>query len=170
MKEKLLSFLHTLTPYDYMFYGGVFLLFFLLIILTLFLRKRIILALLLLLLAIIDILVGPTIGVKLFHNYLYKNSVTLQKVKRLQFVDAVVIEGTLKNDSRFDFKECKLEATIYKDTHNKYKNIILRLKPIKKASKIIKDIPKNADVPFRFLVEPFKYKKDFNVSIEGMCK
>lgn len=170
MKEKLLAFLHTLSVYDFLYFGVVFLLFILLILLTLFLRRRLTLALFILLLAILDLAIGLTFGFGYFHSYLFKNSITITKAKKLHFVEAVVIEGKLKNESKFDFKKCKLTATVYKETHNKYKNLLFKLKPLKSKSITINDIPKDADVEFKFLIEPFRYKKDINVSVEGICK
>lgn len=170
MKEKLLTFLHTLTPYDFLYFGAVFLIFVLLVLITLLLRRKMTLALFVLLLAILDISLGPTFGFGYFHSYLFKNKITITKAKKLHFVEAVVIEGKLKNDSKFDFKSCRLQATIYKETHNKYKNLLFRLKPLKHSSITINDIPKGADVEFKFLIEPFTYKKDINVSVEGICK
>jgi len=170
MKEKLIEFLHSFTVYDYIYLGGVFFIFILLIILTLLLRTKPALSLFLLLLAILDIFLASTLGLDLFHNYMYKNSIKVTKAKRLKFVEAVVIEGSLKNESKFDFSTCKVTAKIFKDTHNKYKNMIFKLKPIKVESIKLNNIAKDADVKFKFLIEPFKYKKDFNVSVSGMCK
>ncbi len=170
MKEKLLAFLHTLSLYDFIYFGVVFLLFILLILLTLLLRKKTTLALFVLLLAILDLSVGLTFGFDFFHNYLFKNSVTVTKAKKLHFVQAVVIEGKLKNESKFDFKSCHLTATIYKETHNRYKDLLFRLKPLKHGTLTIKNIPKGADVDFKFLIGPFSYKKDINVSVKGVCK
>ena len=138
--------------------------------LVLLLRKRLTLALFVLLVAILEISLAPTIGFEYFHNYLFKNSITITKSKKLKFVEAVVIEGTIKNESKFDFKECLVSAYITKDKHNKLKNMILKLKPIKKKTIKIKNIPKGADAKFKFLIEPFKYKKDFLVSVNGKCK
>ena len=170
MKEKLLAFLHTLTVYDFIYFGAVFLLFVLLILLTLLLRKKITLALFVLLLAILDLAIGLTFGFGFFHDYIFKNSITVTKAKKLHFMQAVVIEGKLKNESKFDFKSCRLTATIYKETHNKYKDLLFRLKPLKSSTLTLKSIPKGADVDFKFLIEPFSYKKDINVSVEGVCK
>ncbi len=170
MKEKVLAFLHSLTTYDLIYLGAVFALFLLLILLTLVLRKKLTLALFILLLAILEIALAPTLGFDFFHNWLFKNTITVTKAKKLHFVEAVVIEGKLKNDSRFDFKSCKVSAFVYKDTHNKYKNLIFKLKPLKTASLTLKDIPKGADATFKFLIEPFSYKKDIDVSLKGVCK
>ena len=170
MKEKILLILHSLSVYDYVYFGSIFILFLLFIILTLLLREKITLAMLMLLIALVDISLGPTLGYSYFHSTLYKNQITIKKAKKLTFVQAVVIEGELTNKSKFYFKECKIEASILKDTHNKYKNLIFKLKPIKTDILTIKDIPQGKSVSFKFLIEPFKYKKDFNVSVSGVCK
>ena len=128
------------------------------------------LALTLLLLAILDISVAPTFGYSYFHDYLYKHTITLSKVKKLQFIQAVVIEGKLKNVSEFDFKSCQIHAKIVKKTGNKYKDILFRFKPITKKIITVNNIPKNADIEFKFLIEPFTYQKDFNATVSGVCK
>ncbi len=170
MKEKVLQFLHSLSIYDYIFFLAVFTVFILLILLIVLIRNKTTLALSVLLIALLEIFLAPTLGFKVFHNLLYGNTITIQKVKRLTFLQALVIEGKLHNDSSFDFKSCKLDAAIYKDTHNRFKNLVFRLKPIKKSTLTLHNIPKGADVTFRFFIEPFTYKKDFNLSINGMCK
>ncbi len=162
--------MHTLTPYDFIYFGSVFLIFILLILFTLLLRRKMTLALLLLLFAIVDLAVGLTFGFSYFHDYLFKHSITVTKAKKLHFVEVVVIEGKLKNESKFNFKSCRLTATIYKDTHNKYKNLLFRLKPLKSKTITINDIPKGADTHFKFLIEPFRYKRDINVSVDGVCR
>jgi len=170
MKERLLLFFHDLSKYDYIFFISLFILVILLILLILLLRKRTTIALTLLLVALLEISLGPTIGYRYFHNMLYKNSITVTKAKRLTFVQAVVVEGHLKNSSKFDFKSCRITAKIVKNSHNKLKDMIFRLKPIVTRNIIVKDIPKGADVSFKFLIEPFRYEKDFNISVSGTCK
>jgi hypothetical protein len=170
MKEKILDFINTLTIYDYIYFISVVVIFIVLILLVLLLRKKLTLALFLLLIAILDISLGPTLGFEFFHNYLYKNKITITKAKKLKFLEAVVIEGVLKNQSKFDFKECKILVDLTKDTHNKYKNFILKLKPLKEKKITITNIKKNESKKFKILIEPFKYKKDFLVNINGVCK
>ncbi len=170
MKEQLLLYLHDLTKFDYIYFVAVFVIFILLILLVLLLRKKATLALSLLLIALLEISLAPTIGHSYFHTFLYKNSIELTKVKRLQFVKALVIEGKLTNESKFDFKSCRIEAKVLKETHNSFKNLVFRLKPITTQSIVVNDIPKGADVDFKFLIEPFNYSKDFNVSVSGTCK
>jgi len=170
MKEKLLDFLHSLSTYDFLYFAAVLVGFILLILFSLLLRKKPTIALLMLLCSLLELSLAPTIGFNYFHNYLYTNKITIEKAFKLQFVNAVLIEGNITNQSNFNFKSCKIKATILKDTHNRYKNLIFRLKPITTKTLIVKDIPKGADATFKFLIEPFKYQKDFNVSVDGVCK
>jgi len=170
VKEKITAFIHTLSMYDYILFGSAVFLFFLFIILALLLRNRFALAISLVLLGFATLLLGPTLGYIALHHYLYKNEVELLSQKRLHFTQAVVVKGTLTNKSRFDFKECKVTATAYKVTSNQYKNYVYRLKPLKKMSILLEDIPKGQTRKFKILVEPFTYKKDYNISLGADCR
>jgi PhoPQ-activated pathogenicity-related protein len=101
---------------------------------------------------------------------LYKNKVTLKENKRLEFAPAVVVKGVVKNLSRFDFKECVVTASLYKITKNEYKNYLLKFKPIKKQSILLRDIPKDQSKEFKMIVDPFRYKKEYGISLEANCK
>ncbi len=171
MKQKLLDFFHSLSTYDYIFYISAIVVFVVLILLILLLRKRVMLSLFLLLVAILEISLVPTFGHSYFHNeILYKNDINITKIKRLHYVDAVLIEGRLKNSSKLYFKSCKIKAVLTRDRHNKLLNAILKLKPIKSSSIYLQDIDINSSKNFRLLIEPFRYKKDFLVDVSGICK
>ena len=170
MREKLLNFIHGLTSYDYMLFGASFVLFILFIILSILLRRKLFAALFFLLLGFASFLLGPTLGYVQMHKYLYKNSVEVISAKKLNFVQAVVIKGRLYNESKFDFHECKVSAIFYKVSTNKYKNYLLKLKPFMKRSIVIDDIAKGEQKEFKIIVEPFRYQKDYNLSVEANCK
>ena len=104
------------------------------------------------------------------HKYLFKNSVTLLSQKRLHFVPAVIVKGNITNESKLDFKTCKISAKIYKLTSNKYKNYIYKLKPLKKMSILVADIPKGRTQEFKIIIEPFSYKKEYSISLGASCK
>jgi hypothetical protein len=169
MKEKISVFVHNLIVYDYILFGVAFLLFLLFIILSILLRKRLGLALLLLLLSFSSLIFGPTLGYIAMHAYLYKNSLALQSQLKLSFTEAVVIKGTLTNESKFDFKNCKITASAYKVSTNKYKNYIYPLKPFQHMSIIEEQIPMGAKREFKIIVEPFTYSGDYNISLKADC-
>ena len=104
------------------------------------------------------------------HKYLFKNSVKLISQKRLHFVQAVIVRGSITNESKFDFKTCKISAEVYKVTKNKYKNYLLKLKPFQKMSIVEHDLPKGQTREFRIIIEPFTYKNDYNISLGASCK
>lgn len=170
MKERLLTFIHGLILYDYILFGLSFVLFLLFIIFALVFRKKLIIALFFVLLGFATLILGPTLGYIEMHKYLFKNSTKLISQKRLHFVQAVIVKGSITNESKFDFKECKISAEVYKITKNKYKNYLLKLKPFQKMSISEKNLLKGQTREFKIIIEPFKYKKDYNISLGASCK
>jgi predicted membrane protein len=170
MKEKLLAFIDGLIVYDYILFGVSFILFILFIILALLLRKRLFIALFFVLLGFATLMLGPTLGYMQMHKYLFKNSTKILSQKKLNFVEAVVVKATLTNESKFDFSECKITAKVYKVSKNKYKNYLFKLKPLKKMSILEYDLPKGQTRELKIIIEPFKYKKDYNISLGAECK
>ena len=170
MKLQLQSFIEGLIPYDYMLFGFVLLLFILLIVLAILLRDRMKLAIFFVLLAFATFLLGPTVGYIFLHKYLFKNHTELISQKRLHFSPAIVVKGTITNDSKLNFSSCEITATVYKITSNKYKNYLFQLKPLKKMSILKKDILKGQTEEFKMIIEPFTYKKEYNISLGASCK
>jgi len=170
MKTEIQNFIDGLIIYDYILFGSVLILFILLIVLAILLREKIKLAVFLVLLAFATFLLGPTVGYLAMHKYLFKNHIELISQKRLHFTEAVVVKGKITNESNFDFKSCKITASAYKVTSNKYKNYILKFKPFEKMSILTKDIKKGQTHMFKIIVEPFTYKRDYNISLEASCK
>ena len=170
MREKLLAFVHGLILYDYILFGLSFFLFLLFIILALLLRKKLLTGLFFVFLGFATLVLGPTLGYIQMHKYLFKNSVKMISQKRLHFVQAVVVKGSITNASKFDFGACKISAEVYKVSKNRYKNYLFRLKPFQKMSILEKDLPKGQTKEFRIIIEPFTYKKEYNISLEASCK
>lgn len=170
MSNKIKLFIDNLISYDYLLFGAVFILFLLFIIIGILLRKKTFLAVLFILLAFSTLLLGPTLGYMKLHETLFKNSTKLLSQKRLQFSEAVVVKGTLTNDSNRDFSECKITASAYAVTSNKFKNYLKKFKPFKKMSIVKKDIMKSQTIEFKIIVEPFRYNRDYNISIGADCR
>jgi hypothetical protein len=170
MKIKLQNFIDGLIPYDYILFGSVLILFVLFIILAILLRRKMAAAIFFVLLAFAIFLLGPTVGYISMHKFLFKNHTELISQKKLNFSQAVVVKGKITNDSKFDFKSCKITASTYRVTSNKYKNYIYKLKPFKKMSIVEKDIKKGETREFKIIVEPFRYKRDYNVSLGANCR
>lgn len=170
MNPKVSAFIDELIIYDYVLFGSAFLLFILFIVLTIALRKKMGLAIFFLLVAFSTLLILPTYGYVAMHAYLFKNSLSLTHQQKLLYSDALLLRGTLKNESRFDFSSCEITAGAYKVTENKYKNYLLKFKPFIKSSISTPEIKQGEQYKFEFFVEPFYYKNDYNISLEADCK
>jgi len=170
MKEKLLTFIDGLIMYDYILFTASFILFILFVVLALLLRKKLFIALVFILLGFATLILGPTLGYMQMHQYLFKNSTKILSQKKLNFVQAVVVKGTLTNESKFNFAKCKITAEVYKVSKNKYKNYLLKLKPFQKMSILERDVPKGQTREFKIIIEPFTYQKDYNISLGASCK
>ena len=170
MKSKITAFIENLIMYDYILFGSVFVLFILFIILGIALRKKTALAVILVLFAFSLLILGPTLGYIKMHEYLFKNTTALTSQKRLQFTQAIVVKGSLINESKFDFESCNITARAYKTSKNNLKNYIFKFKTIKQMSILENDIKKGEMRNFKILVEPFTYSKDYNISLGAECK
>lgn len=170
MKEKITAFVHHLLIYDYILFGSAFALFLLFIILAILLRNRLGIALFFVLFGFATLLLAPTLGYIQMHKYLFKNKTELLSYKQLHFVKAVVVKGEVTNKSKFNFKECRVTAKIYKFSSKRLKNYIYKLKPLKKSSILVYNIDRNSTREFKFIVEPFSYSKDYNITLGADCR
>lgn len=170
MKEKITLFIDGLITYDYILFGSSFTLFILLIILAIVLRRKIGLAIFLILLSFSLLILGPTLGYIKMHEYLFKNSTELISQKRLEFIDAIVVKGTLSNESKKKFTACKITAKVHKVSKNALKDYLYQFKSIKNMSIIRENIEVGRSIDFKIIVEPFTYSKEYNISLGAKCK
>jgi len=170
IQEKITVFMDELIKYDYILFGSVFILFILFIILAIVLRKKAGLSIFLILLSFLILTVGPTLGYIKMHEYLFKNSCELISQKKLSFTPAVVVKGSITNESKVDFSSCRITASLYKSSKNIIKKYIYPLKPLKKMSILVENINRGETQEFKIIVEPFTYSKDYNISIKASCK
>lgn len=171
MKAHIQNFIHHLLLYDYLLFGGVFILFVLVLILAIVLRHKMGLAVFFVILAFGILTVGPIGGYIALHQYLFKHKIIIKEIKALQFTEALLIKGDINNTSKRPFNECTLHAGVYKVTHNKYIDPVYRYIPFKKSSlKLEKKIIPGESIPFKLFVEPFRYSKDYNVTLKAECQ
>lgn len=170
MRAKVTAFINDLIIYDYVLFGSAFFLFLLFVILGLIFRKKMGLAIFLIVLGFSTLILLPTLGYTIMHTYLFKNTTTLVSEKKLEYTKAVVVKGTLLNESNVDFKECKITANVHKASNNKYRNYLFSFKTMKKMSILRKDIAKGSQIDFKIIVEPFHYSKKYSISLGADCK
>jgi len=171
MKTKIANFIHNLLVYDYILFGVVIALFILFLILAVVLHKKTLVSVVLVLLSFVILLLGPTLGYKILHNYLFKTTHTIEEVKALEFSQALIVKGTLSNDSQRALHKCKVTAQVYKVANNAVLDMLYPLNPFKKTSIVLPDVlEKNSTVAYKIIVEPFTYTKDYNVSLGVNCQ
>ncbi|HEX5329299.1 DUF2393 family protein [Sulfuricurvum sp.] len=171
MKAKIIDFIHHLIIYDYFLFGGIFVLFLLLLVLAIALRHKMAIAVTFVFLAFGVLTVGPIVGYIQLHRYLFKNTIILHEVKALEFTEALLIKGDINNTSKRSFKECTIHAGVYKVSHYKYLDRLYPYLPFKKGSVIVtKPIDPGETAHFKLFVEPFRYAKDYNITIKGECR
>lgn len=164
------EFIKGLIIYDYILFGSVFVIFIVLTIIGIVLRRKAVLAILIIFMAFTTLFVGSTFGYFAMHEYFFKNETAIVSQKRLNFTDAVVVYGKVKNISNRDFKSCKITAKAYKVSSNELKNYLLQFKIIKKASIIESDIAMGNEREVKLIIEPFTYKGDYNISLGADCR
>ncbi len=170
MKNKINAILDSLIVQDYILFSSVFVLFLVLMILAVYLRRKKNISRLLASSSFLILLLGPTFGYIQMHNYLFKNGIELISEKKLEFTKAIVIQGRVTNNSEYDFIECSIVATAYRKTPSEFKNYILRLKPIEKASIVLNNIKVSETKDFKMFIEPFNYEYSYEVGLEASCK
>jgi hypothetical protein len=171
MKAKIIDFINHLLIYDYLLFGGIFILFILLLVLAIALKNKMGLAIFMVLLAFTVLTVGSVVGYIKLHQYLFKNQIALYEVKALEFTEALLIKGKITNTSKRPFQECTLYTGVHKVTHNRYLDRLYPNFPFKKSAlKLTESIAPGESAPFKLFVEPFRYTKDYNITIKGECR
>jgi len=171
MKAKIIDFINHLLIYDYLLFGGIFILFILLLVLAIALKNKMGLAIFMVLLAFGVLTIGPVVGYIKLHQYLFKNKISLYEVKALEFTEALLIKGEITNSSKRPFQECTIYVGVHKVSHNQYLDRLYPSLPFKKGSlKLVEHIKPGESAPFKLFVEPFRYTKDYNITIKGECR
>lgn len=171
MKALIQEFINHLIIYDYFLFGGIIILFILLLILAIALQHKMGWAIFFVLVAFGVLTAGPVAGYITLHQYLFKHTLIVHEIKALEFTEALLIKGDINNTSKRTFSECTLSAGVYKVTHNKIIDPIYPYIPFKKSSlRVQKTIPPGKSVPFKLFVEPFRYTKDYNITLKAKCR
>lgn len=170
MIKQLSAFISTLGTYDYLLFGGSVLLFILLLLVAIILRKKLLLALAAVILAFIALLLTPILGYKTLHDMVYKHTLNVKEVRKLEFNQALVMKGTLTNDSNHDITACTITAEAYKVTGNALLDALYPLKPFQKGSIITLPVPVGQQIEFKLFLEPFTYTDEYNTTIGALCR
>lgn len=160
-----------LSGVDFLSFGWLLVFFLFLLFLGIFVAKKRPLFAVLLIFADIGLLIWGGFYIK---NFLDKkirtNEVSLTKIQNLNFTDALILEGHLKNTSNKDFSICKIEINVIKTSDNSLDKIKNSFKPLAKRTIILKELIKvNEQIKFNTTFDGFKFKGDFNITSDGDC-
>ncbi len=170
IKSLMESFVASLHLYDYILFGVSGALFILILLLAIILRNKTGLSLLLVLLAFVIVITGPLFGYQYIHTTVYKTEISELQIKKLEFSQALVIKGNLRNIGSQSFHTCTISAKAFKGPTNILEEYVNPLKPFQKVS-ILKKTPIeiNDSIDFKMMLEPFTYSNEYNISVKVDC-
>lgn len=171
MKHQVLAFLHQLSLYDYLLFGGILFFFLLTLFLAILLHHKLKLAVTLIILSFLILIAGPPIGYFTMHHYVYKHTIKLDTVRDLEFTDALVIKGEVINTSTHPIRACSLHISVSKKSPYAILNRFYPYVPFRqKRIDLTGPIEVNQSQNFKVLIEPFRYPNPHTVTVRGVCQ
>ena len=171
IKARITDYLHHLTTYDYIAYGWLLgiLIGFLLLAVALAGRKPKT-SLFMILMVLIIMFIGPA-GMKYgLDQTVRKVVLTDQNSTELPFAKNLVVLGKIKNSGRVDMAGCRVFVDILRKDENKYKELLYRLKPLRKQIlKIDKRLPKGEEMPYKIVFDHFALQKGYYINQSVEC-
>ncbi len=171
LKARILDYLHHLTKYDYIAYGWLLgiLIGFLLLAVVLSGRKPKT-SLFFILIVLILMLIGP-FGMKYALDQTVRKVVLIeQNVTELPFARNLIVLGKIKNLGRVDMAGCRIFVDVVKKDENRYKQLLYRLKPLRKEVLAINQkVPKGKEMPYKIVFDHFKLKYPYSVTQSLEC-
>lgn len=171
MKTQFLTFLQHLSLYDYLLFGGVLFFFLFSLAIAILFHHKLKIAVTFILLAFIILTAGPPVGYFVLHYYLYKHTISLNTVRDLQFTDALVVKGKVKNISNVPIQECTLHISVAKKSPYALFNRLYPYVPFRRTTMDLKGpIHPGESESFKLLIEPFRYSNPHTVTVRGVCR
>lgn len=160
-----------LSGVDFLSFGWLLVFFLFLLFLGIFVaKKRPLMAVFLIFLSVILLVWGGFYIKNFLDKKIRTNEIKLTKIKNLNFTDALILEGYLKNTSKKDFSICEIEIKVIKTTNNSFEKFKNSFQPLAKRTIILKEAIKMSDkIKFSTTFDGFSYKGDFNITSDGDC-
>ncbi len=169
--SSLIYYFNHFKPIDYISFIWFGILIFLFLILgILLLKKHMGLAVFILFSVLILGICGPFFIKWYLNNSIRKSEFNLIQSKQLNFTNTFVISGKLMNLSKKNFSTCKIYIGFYKNSKNKIKNYINKIKPEKTYIKTTKEtLLSGESTDVKMVLNNFKIAKDVNISSISEC-
>ncbi|MCX2683083.1 DUF2393 family protein [Campylobacter sp. MIT 21-1685] len=172
LKKLVLFYINHLYLVDYMLILLVFFLFTCICFLCVFLRHRTIIALIIMALNIVLCFFVFLYGYKFIDYQVRSRHTTISEQKKMHNSQALIIDFTIANTSKHNFKTCKVTAKIYKDklpqdtflTEMKHRFIPYRVK-----STVLKDLNKSMTQFQRIAFDNFIYENNYTLRMKSEC-
>jgi hypothetical protein len=171
LKISIMNYLTHFTMYDYMAYSWLILIFFVSLLLSIFLAKKsAVFSVLILLISLSLLFAGPFMIKNYLDKQLRANETKTTMIKKLNFSDAMIVEGEVKNLSKNTFTICSVEISILKIDAGFFQNFKNQLKPLMKQTISVNNpIDINMSEKFRVVFDGYTYNEDVNVSVKSNC-
>jgi len=170
-KNYIITYINHFSIYDYVAYAWLILLFFIAILLAILIAKKSpIFSMLIFFVALILLFVGPFIIKNYLDEYLRPTKNIDILVKKLEFSNALVVTGKVKNISNHTYNICNVKISVLKNSDNFINKTINKLKPLRKKSiSINESLDINQTKELRVVFDNYTYANDVNVSINSEC-
>lgn len=171
LKASISVYMEHFTAYDYIAYAWLALLFFAMILLSILVARRgPVFSIFILMLSLVLLFAGPFILKHYLDRYLRPSLSTLIEVKKLNFSDALMVTGSIKNISKKSFSICRVDISVIENSDNSVKVFLNQLKPLRKKTIVVDEtIELNMTKDFRAVFDGYRYLKNINVSINSEC-
>lgn len=171
LKISAINYLNHFTMYDYIAFSWLIIIFFIFLLLSIFLaKKNALISIVVLLISLALLFAGPFVIKHYLDQYLRANQTTTTMVKKLNFSDAMIVEGEVKNISKKPFSICSIQISILKNSSGNIQKFLNQLKPLRKQSiSINSPIDVNMSETFRIVFDGYTDSEDVNVSIKSEC-
>jgi hypothetical protein len=118
-------------------------------------------SLVLILMVLITMMAGP-FGMKyLLDRTVRKVALEDTNTTQLQFAKDLIVTGKIANEGKIDMAGCRIFVSVLKKDDNPYKQMLYKLKPLRKKSiHIEKSLPKGEEMAYRVVLEQFTLHRD----------
>lgn len=172
LREIVLFYTSHLYLVDYMLILFVFFLFTCVLLICVFLRHRPVTALLIIAVDIVLCFLVYIYGYKFIDHKVRTRKIAIIDEKILKSTDALIVDFNITNESKHNFKECKIIAKIFADKLPK-DNLLEQYKkkfiPLRQKSEELKELKKNATQFQRIAFEHFNYENNYTLRLNSEC-
>lgn len=171
LKTSALNYMSHFTMYDYMAYAWLILLFFVFILLSIFLaKKKLLISILMFMISLAILFFGPFVLKHYLDIFLRPTEIKNIQMKKLNFTDALIVTGEIKNISKMSFSLCGVNVSVLKASSSALENFANSLKPLLNKSMFLdKTLDINETKEFRVVFDYYTYDKDINISVQTEC-